>query len=482
MAVSPYPYSSASASAAAVAEARRMAMLESALDAIVTIDVSGSIVEFNAVAERTFGHERGEVLGRPLSEVIVPPHLRAAHDRGFARHLATGESHILGRRLELSAVRRDGTEFAVELTITRSDVAGETLFTAYLRDLTEAHAAREALEHARAALAASERNLRTIVSAAPMVLSAIDADGVFTLCEGHGVNVLGLERAQLVGRSIFDVYADFPTVTDATRRALLGEAVASTLKIGEYEYEITHARIPGPVRQGDPVLVSVATDITERSRSEAQLAHDASHDRLTGLANRAHLEERLASAVVAAESTGGTLALLYLDLDGFKTVNDSLGHGIGDELLCALARRLETRVDGEFTLARHGGDEFMLLLDRLPGDGPRADRSPRSCSRRSSGRSIVDGAELQVGASIGIASTPATRPTPPTCSSTPTPRCTRPRRAARRPRALHRGEATPTTPARAHHAPALRAPARRVRAALPAHLRPARGAPAASRR
>ena len=118
-------------------------------------------------------------------------------------------------------------------------------------------------------------------------------------------------------------------------------------------------------------MIGVATDVTSRHRSEQALAHFAYHDRLTGLANRALLEERLEEAVERARGgrTDRAVALLNLDLDDFKTVNDSLGHAAGDELLCATARRLEHRVAAAHLLTRHGGDEFMLLLEDLPGDG-----------------------------------------------------------------------------------------------------------------
>jgi diguanylate cyclase (GGDEF)-like protein/PAS domain S-box-containing protein len=401
MAISPYAHPGSLR--AATAEARRLAMLDSALDAIITIDASGRILEFNAAAEQVFGHARADVEGRLLSDVIIPPHLREAHERGFARHLATGEARTLGRRMALAAVRSDGTEFPVELTITRAEVDGEVLFTGYLRDLTEMSEARESLERATAALEASERNLRTIVASAPMVLSALDADGVFTLCEGRGLAALGLLPGELVGQSVFDAFAEYPVVAELARRALDGQELTATATLAGREFEITHSPIPGPVREGEAVLISVATDVTERRRSEAQLAHDASHDRLTGLVNRASLEERLVAAVAAAGGDTGAIALLNLDVDDFKTINDSLGHATGDDLLCALARRLEARVDGQYLLARHGGDEFMLVLDGLPGDGRAVAEAIASEMLRCLDRPFaLDSGELLVGASIGI--------------------------------------------------------------------------------
>jgi PAS domain S-box-containing protein len=98
-------------------EARKAAVLDSALDCIVTIDHEGRLTEFNPAAERTFGYRRDEVVGKLLADVIVPPSLRKKHRSGFARYLATGEVRMLGKRLEITALRADGVEFLVELTI-----------------------------------------------------------------------------------------------------------------------------------------------------------------------------------------------------------------------------------------------------------------------------------------------------------------------------------------------------------------------------
>jgi PAS domain S-box-containing protein len=138
-------------------EARKAAILDSALDCIVTIDHEGRITEFNPAAERTFGYRRDEVLGRQLADVIIPPSLRERHRRGFARYLATGDAHVLGRRVEMTAVRADGTEFPVELAITRIPVDGPPSFTGYLRDITSRKQAEEKLRRSEAFLAEAQR-------------------------------------------------------------------------------------------------------------------------------------------------------------------------------------------------------------------------------------------------------------------------------------------------------------------------------------
>ena len=116
---------------------RNAAVVEIALDCIITIDHEGRILEWNPAAERTFGRPRSEVLGRQMAETIIPPRHRDAHYRGFARYLQTGEGPILGRRIEVEGMRADGSTFPCELAITPVPVAGPPTFTAYLRDVSD---------------------------------------------------------------------------------------------------------------------------------------------------------------------------------------------------------------------------------------------------------------------------------------------------------------------------------------------------------
>ena len=119
-------------------DARHRAILEAALDCIVTMDGDGRVIEFNPAAERTFGYRKRDVFGRPLADLIIPPDLRQAHLDGLARHRATGEHRVLGHRIEMRAMRSDGSEFPVEVAITRIPGGdAEELYTGYLRDITE---------------------------------------------------------------------------------------------------------------------------------------------------------------------------------------------------------------------------------------------------------------------------------------------------------------------------------------------------------
>jgi PAS domain S-box-containing protein len=138
-------------------EARKAAILDAALDCIVTIDHEGCLIEFNPAAERTFGYRRDDVVGKHLADAIIPPSLREKHRLGFARYLATGEARLIGRRVEMTAVRADGSEFPVELAISRIPLEGPPSFTCYLRDITARKATEDELRRSGAYLAEAQK-------------------------------------------------------------------------------------------------------------------------------------------------------------------------------------------------------------------------------------------------------------------------------------------------------------------------------------
>jgi PAS domain S-box-containing protein len=153
-------------------EARKAAILETALDCIVTINHEGKIVDFNPAAEKTFGFSRAEAIGQPMAELLVPPALRERHYRGLARCLATGEGPILNQRIEMPALRADGTEFPVELAITRISTEGPPLFSAYVRDVTDLKRT-ERRRNARLAVTQILAEATTVQEAAPGIVRAV---------------------------------------------------------------------------------------------------------------------------------------------------------------------------------------------------------------------------------------------------------------------------------------------------------------------
>jgi len=133
-----------------VSNERKRAILEAALDCVITIDDRGRIVEFNPAAERAFLYQRDEVIGHDMAELIIPAQLRARHRDAFARLLSTGKARALDQRLELTGMRADGSEFPVELTITRIKLPGPPMFTGYVRDISDRKRAEAELRESRA--------------------------------------------------------------------------------------------------------------------------------------------------------------------------------------------------------------------------------------------------------------------------------------------------------------------------------------------
>ncbi len=130
-----------------LSEVRKSAILEAALDCIITMDHRGRIVDFNPAAEHTFGFKADQVIGRELSKMLIPEHLRVAHDEGLGRYLGSGDATMLNNRVEMMAMRSDGSEFPVEIAITRIEIEGQPLFTAHLRDITRARKMAERLSY-----------------------------------------------------------------------------------------------------------------------------------------------------------------------------------------------------------------------------------------------------------------------------------------------------------------------------------------------
>ena len=175
-------------------EARKSVILEVALDCIITIDGKGHIVDFNPAAEGTFGYRASEVVGRPIAETIIPPSLREAHHAGFAHYLATGIGPILGKRIEVVGLRKNGAEFPVEVAIVPMRQDGAFGFTAYLRDISE----RKTLEAEQTRLADANRLL---LDSTGEGIYGIDRNGCFTFVNQSAAGMLGYTQEEIIGQS-----------------------------------------------------------------------------------------------------------------------------------------------------------------------------------------------------------------------------------------------------------------------------------------
>jgi diguanylate cyclase (GGDEF)-like protein/PAS domain S-box-containing protein len=388
-------------------------VIHTAHEAFVSMDGGGFITDWNPQAEETFGWSREEALGRVLAETIVPTRFREAHLRGLERFLDTGEGPVLGKRLELAAIHREGYEFPVELTISAVPHGDGHLFHAFLHDISDRKRAERSLA-AQHAVTSALAEADSTVEAVPQLLEALgqtlgwelggwwtpDEEGMLrcrALWRGSGLEAEAFERESreaafatgvgLPGRVwasgepawIEDVMREssFPrslTAGEAGLHAAVGLPVLSGAGVHGVVEFFTRERL----HREDELLELLETltkqigrfftVLDERAVAMEKLASLALTDELTGLPNRRAWEEGLDRELARARRIGHRLWVAVLDLDHFKAFNDAHGHVEGDGLLRDWADRWRELVRITDLLARYGGEEFALTLAGSPAD------------------------------------------------------------------------------------------------------------------
>jgi PAS domain S-box-containing protein len=251
-------------------EARKAAILETALDAIITVDHEGKVLEFNPAAERIFGHAPGQAIGRVVSELIIPPSLREAHNQGQTDYLATGEGPILGNRIELPARRADGSRFPAEVAVTRITTEGPPLFTAHVRDISE-----------RKRVEAERLRLISIIEHSPDFIGLADPCRRMLFVNRAGRRLVGLGGEDEVrGTSILDYFPE--DQRDRVEREVLpvllerghwdGEVWFTNFKTGGRTPVLWNVfTLPDPESGAASFFACVSRDITERKLAEKSL-------------------------------------------------------------------------------------------------------------------------------------------------------------------------------------------------------------------
>jgi diguanylate cyclase (GGDEF)-like protein/PAS domain S-box-containing protein len=377
---------------------RRLAgMVATSTDAIMAVDLNGSILNWNAGAERMYGYTADEIIGRSIS--TITPEAKAGELTGILDRARRGEAID---QVETLRKRKDGSLVEVSISFsTLADVDGTVIATTGIhRDISTAKRAAEALR-------ASEERYRRIVETAYEGIWVIDAQNRTTFVNPRMAEMLGLPVEEMVGRSVLDFL-------DADGRASFAANQPSRVKGISAQREIRFTRKDGAdlwtllsIRPnfdeaGDyKGALAMAMDITERRRAQKALEYQALHDALTGLPNRLLLAERLGEALVSARATHEQVAVLILDLDHFKEVNETFGLQAGDRLLEQVGPRLQSEIGAEDMVARLSGDEFAVLLMNTD---PTVASVKAACLLQALERPFeVEDQHLDLAASIGIA-------------------------------------------------------------------------------
>jgi diguanylate cyclase (GGDEF)-like protein/PAS domain S-box-containing protein len=368
-------------------------LVRNSSDGLIVIDRQGRISYASPAAETMLGYAPGAARGLDAFDLVHPEDQVAALE-GFESTLSSKDSRPLPLLVRLR--RADGTWHQTEVIATnRLDDDHINGLLVSMRDVS-------ASMRTDAALRASEQQHRLIVELAREGIWMVDADGRTTFANRALAELLDTTVADMLGRTVDEFIAD---TQDSRRRR------AADAEVGSGEHEVCLI-----TRQGREIwarinaspitdhakrnlgMIALVSDVTERRMLEKNLAMAARRDPLTSLANRLELFERLSATL----STPELVTVLYIDLDGFKHVNDSHGHGLGDELLRAAALRIRAAVRDVDLVARVGGDEFVIVTDGISDAAAALGFGRRICESLERPFTVGD-TQLEVGASIGIA-------------------------------------------------------------------------------
>ena len=420
-------------------ESRLQSIMTTAAEGLIIIDKHGKINDVNPAAEMLFGYTREEMVGENISMLMPAPHANR-HNGYIENYLETGIGKIIGKGRNEKGRRKDGSLVPVALSISQFKVRDRLYFTGFVRDISEETATREALAKAKEDLEerVAERTGQLSMLNAALRLKVGELNAMTERLKLFEQVFAQSNEAIVItddGERIIDVNDAYVRSSGFSRESLLGstpriaqsdshnrkfyETMWDTIRTkGSWTGEIWDRRKTGEVF---PKLLSISavtdfvgsvthyvgifSDISKLKATEEKLKNMAYYDPLTGLPNRELCRVLLQKEIDQVLRNKTLLAVMYLDLDRFKYVNDTYGHSLGDLLLKKVADRLKGCVRKEDTVARLGGDEFVIILRRL--DKPdSAARLAQKIIKRIIHPIRIEEKELFVGASIGISLCP----------------------------------------------------------------------------
>ncbi|QJE02165.1 EAL domain-containing protein [Massilia forsythiae] len=368
-------------------EARFRNLFQQAGDSILIADRELRVVAANGRACAHFGYAEHEFVGRSVRDIDDG----YTYDAALFDSLRAGNTHLL----RITKRRRDGSTFPAEVHVSLFEEGGQVYFQAIIRDLTERDQAERRLRE-------SEQRFREVIEMTPSGYVLASAAGRILDVNPALCALAGQARDALVGRCLDELFVAFPWSSLARAGNAGVQGVEAVIR--HAHGHALHVLFNGSVRRGaDGVLESVTglmTDITDRKQAEHRLHELATHDTLTGLPNRALLHERV-QAMLGRCAADAAVAVMFLDLDRFKEINDSFGHELGDELLCEVAARLRSALRPGDVVARLGGDEFVVAADCGSGAAAAA-RIGAKLLQTLTAPVRIGAQDVIIGASIGI--------------------------------------------------------------------------------
>jgi diguanylate cyclase (GGDEF)-like protein/PAS domain S-box-containing protein len=377
------------------------AALEAAAHAIVITDHEGKIVWLNQAFTTLTGYSKQEVLGKN-------PRLLSSGEQSETYYANLWSTISLGKvwQGELVNKRKDGTTYTEEMTITPviQDVgdATHTHFVAIKQDVTERKRLEEMLQN-------NENKYRVLFEDSADANWLMDEKG-FLDCNSAALQMFGYSAGTEMMHPADISPLNQPDGTPS--RVAADQKMASAFRNGRERFEWMHQRKNGntfPAEvcltaltlSGRPTLLATVRDITDRKAAEGRVQYLAYYDALTGLPNRTLLQDRLAKALAGARRRKDKVALLFLDIDRFKDINDSLGHSVGDLFLKQVAERLKTWGRERDTVARLGGDEFLIMVTEVKDATDAAVAAERLMDAMTA-EFVIQGHPFSINCSLGI--------------------------------------------------------------------------------
>jgi diguanylate cyclase (GGDEF)-like protein/PAS domain S-box-containing protein len=341
-------------------EGRLRRIIETANDAYIEFDSAGTIREWNRQAEMTFGWSYEEALDQRMFDLVVPTSMTRQHHIELARLFgADGGGDDVRVRQELTALHRDGHHFPIELSVWQTGSSDGSTFSAFVQDITQRVNFTRDLRHSR-------ESFRLLFQQHPHPMWVVDHDTLkFLEVNGSATELYGYTRDEFLGMRVTEIYPDedVPVILK-----FLTENGPDFRHSGTWRHRTKSGELlnvegvsHGLQFRGHQAILEMAQDVTERCRLVNQLQQRSLYDPLTGLANRSLLLDRADRLGAQVARTGVPVTVMSLNLDNFQLINDAYGHDIGDGLLRAVGERLLEGLRNVDTVARIGGDEFVIL-------------------------------------------------------------------------------------------------------------------------